>query len=131
MKKAMVILNCLVVVACAASVSHNPAVKPDQTAAKAVPGTVVFYNVENLFDTTDDPGPGDDEFTPDGKSTWTNERYDHKLHQLAEAIGMAGEELPLMIGLSEVENRKVVEDLGEDAAIGSGPLRHRSSGFSG
>ena len=72
---------------------------------------VVFYNVENLFDTKDDPGFGDDDFTPDGKLQWTKERYDRKLHQLAEAISMAGEELPVMIGLCEVENRNVVEDL--------------------
>jgi endonuclease/exonuclease/phosphatase family metal-dependent hydrolase len=81
---------------------------------------VVFYNVENLFDTTDDPGFGDDEFTPGGKSQWTNERYEHKLHQLAEAISMAGEELPIMIGLSEVENKKVVEDLANTPPLDRG-----------
>lgn len=72
---------------------------------------VVFYNVENLFDTKDDPGFGDDDFAPDGKLQWTKERYDRKLHQLAEAVSMAGAELPVMIGLCEVENKNVVEAL--------------------
>ena len=78
---------------------------------KRAPCHVVFYNVENLFDTKDDPGFGDDDFAPDGKLQWTKERYDRKLHQLAEAVSMAGEELPVMIGLCEVENKNVVEAL--------------------
>ncbi len=81
------------------------------TANGAVPATVMFYNVENLFDTKDDPGFGDDDFTPGGKMHWAQVRYNKKLHQLAEAIAMSGDELPIMIGLCEVENRKVVEDL--------------------
>ena len=84
------------------------------------PGNVVFYNVENLFDTRDDPGTGDDDFTPAGKMQWTEERYQHKLHQLAEAISMAGEELPVIIGLCEVENRKVVEDLSKTPPLDKG-----------
>ena len=81
--------------------------------------SVVFYNVENLFDTKDDPGFGDDDFTPNGKMRWAQVRYDQKLHQLAGAIAMAGEELPAMSGLCEVENRKVVEDLAHTAPLNS------------
>ena len=41
---------------------------------------VAFYNVENLFDTIDDPeNPRDDEFTPTGRLNWTPERYQTKL----------------------------------------------------
>lgn len=111
----------------------NPAERewiPDQdsppgklvTVAKpeAVPITVVFYNVENLFDTHDDPGFGDDDFTPGGKLRWTEERYERKLHQLAEAISMAGAELPVMIGLCEVENKNVVEDLSKTPPLDRG-----------
>lgn len=87
---------------------------------KSAPATVVFYNVENLFDTHDDPGFGDDDFTPGGKLNWTDDRYEHKLHQLAEAINMAGEELPVMIGLCEVENRKVVDDLAKAPPLDRG-----------
>jgi endonuclease/exonuclease/phosphatase family metal-dependent hydrolase len=81
--------------------------------------SVVFYNVENLFDTKDDPGFGDDDFTPNGKMRWAQVRYNKKLYQLAQAIAMAGEELPVMIGLCEVENRKVVEDLARTAPLKS------------
>ncbi len=81
---------------------------------------VVFYNVENLFDTHDDPGFGDDDFTPGGKLRWTEERYERKLHQLAEAISLAGDELPVMIGLCEVENKNVVEDLSKTPPLDQG-----------
>ena len=33
--------------------------------------TIAFYNVENLFDTSDDPNTLDDDFTPNGKKKWT------------------------------------------------------------
>ena len=75
-------------------------------------GTIVTYNVENLFDTQDDPTlEGDDEYLPGGALNWTEERYQTKLKHLAEAIAMAGEELPMMIGLVEVENAQVALDL--------------------
>ena len=37
--------------------------------------TVVFYNVENLFDTENDPNTEDDEFTPEGNKKWDSEKY--------------------------------------------------------
>ena len=37
--------------------------------------TVAFYNVENLFDTIDDPNTWDDDRTPQGKDKWTNAIY--------------------------------------------------------
>ncbi len=91
-----------------------------EKAQKPAPGTVVFYNVENLFDTKDDPGTSDDEFTADGRMHWALVRYNKKLHQLAQAIAMAGEDAPLMIGLCEVENRKVVEDLAKTPPLDRG-----------
>ncbi|MBL7984171.1 MAG: hypothetical protein JNM91_04195 [Flavobacteriales bacterium] len=86
-------------------------VEPPGRAADVAPFSVVFYNVENLFDTHDDPGIGDDDLTPQGKLRWTEERYAHKLHQLASAISLADPRLPAVVGLCEVENRLVVEDL--------------------
>jgi hypothetical protein len=85
----------------------------DQPALQAIGnGTMVCYNVENLFDIADDPAArGDEEYTPDGALRWTEERYRTKLDHLAEAIAMAGDELPLMIGLLEVENAQVCLDL--------------------
>ena len=73
---------------------------------------VVSYNVENLFDTINSPVSEDDEFTPSGTKNWTYERYEKKLDDLAKVIrAFPGKEAPALIGLAEVENRGVLEDL--------------------
>jgi len=74
--------------------------------------TVMFYNVENLFDTVDDPLIKDEEFTPKGKKQWTTERYQKKLNDIAKVISSVKEnKLPVIAGFCEVENRGVLEDL--------------------
>ena len=74
--------------------------------------TVVFYNVENLFDIMDEPGKEDEEFTPGAEKQWSQDRYEKKLEDLATVLSAVNEsELPEIIGLCEVENRKVLEDL--------------------
>ncbi|MCO6484544.1 MAG: endonuclease, partial [Saprospiraceae bacterium] len=70
---------------------------------------VAFYNVENLFDTVNDPECDDDEFTPAGQKKWTEERYMIKLERIARVLQATGP--ASLIGLAEVENRKVLEDL--------------------
>ncbi len=76
---------------------------------------IAFYNLENLFDTIDNKGVRDTEFTPQGKDHWTSSRYENKLNNLSEVISRIGTELtsdgPAVIGVSEVENRQVLEDL--------------------
>ncbi len=73
---------------------------------------VVSYNVENLFDTINSPEFDDDEFTPSGGKEWTYERYKKKLGDLGKVIrSLPGKELPAVIGLSEIENKGVLEDL--------------------
>lgn len=37
--------------------------------------TIAFYNLENLFDTKNDPNTLDDDFTPNGKKNWSYKRY--------------------------------------------------------
>ena len=74
--------------------------------------SVMFYNSENLFDTFDDPDKNDDEFTPDGDRRWTNRRYWNKLENLSRVIVAVDEEqAPAVIGLCEVENDIVLNDL--------------------
>ncbi len=77
--------------------------------------TIAFYNVENLFDYEDDPITFDDDRTPDGNDHWTQEIYEAKLANMAKVISEIGEDVtgtsPAMIGLSEIENRRVLEDL--------------------
>ena len=74
-----------------------------------------FWNVENLFDTVDDPMKNDDEFTPRGKNGWTSERYKKKLERLSSVIaGLGSPEArngPAVIGMCEVENGAALDDL--------------------
>ncbi len=77
--------------------------------------TVAFYNLENLFDTIDDLDTLDDDFTPNGSRKWTPRRYKNKLAKLAKTIGEIGLEAvglpPVLVGVAEVENESVVQDL--------------------
>lgn len=52
---------------------------------------VMSYNVENLFDTNDNPDKNDNDFLPTGNRHWTRGRYLHKLQQIAKVISAAGE----------------------------------------
>lgn len=73
-----------------------------------------FYNVENLFDTYHDDGKNDYEFLPDGKNKWTEPKYEKKLHNIATVIKSMAQENKAwhtVLGLSEIENRHVLEDL--------------------
>jgi endonuclease/exonuclease/phosphatase family metal-dependent hydrolase len=70
---------------------------------------VMFYNVENLFDTYDDPHTSDNEFLPEGVRYWTPYRYYSHLQQIARVVHAAGEwDTPALIGLCEVENDSVL-----------------------
>ncbi len=71
---------------------------------------IIFYNVENLFDTKDDPRTDDDEFTPFGDKEWDETRYREKLARIETVISYL-DKLPALIGLVEIENRTVLEDL--------------------
>ena len=77
-----------------------------------IAGRILFYNVENLFDTINQEGHRDGEFTPEHEKNWNSERYQHKLMQLSKVIAAADTGyLPDLIGLAEVENEAVVKDL--------------------
>ena len=77
--------------------------------------TITFYNVENLFDSIDDPDTFDDDFTPKGRNHWTRDLLTQKINQLATVIAKIGAEKtgkpPLLLGLAEIENRAVLEQL--------------------
>ncbi|MCB9261888.1 MAG: endonuclease/exonuclease/phosphatase family protein [Flavobacteriales bacterium] len=73
---------------------------------------IAFYNVENLFDTIDDPNTLDGEFTPDSAKHWNTEKYFAKLNNLAKVLTTyQSNQTPDFVGLCEVENRLVLEDL--------------------
>jgi endonuclease/exonuclease/phosphatase family metal-dependent hydrolase len=88
-----------------------------------VPALVGFYNIENLYDTLDAEGVNDEEFLPGGAKQWNSARYARKLERLAHVIGDMGKDVHpqglAILGLAEVENRAVLEDLVRTAPIAS------------
>lgn len=76
-------------------------------------GCIAFYNLENLFDTL--PGDNDKEFTPNGGKNWNTPKYFEKLNNMATVISQVGVDItggaPAILGVSEVENISVLEDL--------------------
>jgi predicted extracellular nuclease len=80
---------------------------PEKTTTDSI--QFAFYNVENLFDTIDDPKINDNEFLPKNKMQWTKERYNTKLRHISQVF----EEMhwPAVIGLCEIENLEVLKDL--------------------
>ncbi len=83
--------------------------------------SVGFYNLENLFDTVNDTLINDEEYLPEGKRAWTEERYQEKSANMAYVISQIGLDNVKaglsVLGVSEVENRKVLEDLVAQPAI--------------
>jgi hypothetical protein len=73
---------------------------------------IMFYNVENLFDTYNDSSKDDDAFLPGGVMRWNLSRYNKKINSLYKTIVAAGEwNSPAVVAFCEIENRKVIEDL--------------------
>lgn len=84
---------------------------------------VAFYNLENLFDTIHDEGKNDYEYLPDGANKWGTLKYTNKLKNMAQVLSKLGTEItqksgltqvcksPAIIGVSEIENSNVLEDL--------------------
>ena len=78
------------------------------------PYKIVFYNFENLFDTVRDPDIFDEEFTPGGLKNWNSAKYNKKIGNLERVlfdIAAADRDFPIVIGVSEIENRNVMEDV--------------------
>ncbi len=76
---------------------------------------VAFYNLENLFDTINNNGKYDHEFSPEGQNKWDGTKYWHKINNMAYAISQFKTNTtplgPAIIGVSEVENITVLQDL--------------------
>lgn len=72
----------------------------------------MFYNVENLFDTMDDPDKNDNEFLPNGSMNWQPWKYWEKLRNITRVItAVGGMQSPALVGLCEIENDSVIFDL--------------------
>jgi len=79
------------------------------------PVAIGFWNIENLYDTINDPLKNDEEFLPDGKNKWNGEKYKTKIERLSDVISqLATESTPdgvAVLGLCEIENETVLNDL--------------------
>ncbi len=121
------------------SIKNNVEEKQENRSKKTTPvisklkdfngGMLAFYNVENLFDTKNDPRIADDDFTPQGKLHWTKDRYDAKLDNIALVTDKLKGDLPIFMGMVEVENKSVLEDLITKTSLKEGnyAISHKDS----
>ncbi len=82
-----------------------------------------FWNVENLYDTLNDPKKMDEEFLPEGTNAWTGSRYWEKINHMSKVIAeMATDATPeglSILGLCEIENKNCLDDLAKDPQLRS------------
>lgn len=87
--------------------------------------SVGFYNVENLFDTIDDPEIIDEEYLPSSEKKWNSEKYRQKLKNLSKVISSESKkQLPLIVGLCEIENQTVIKDLINQPSLKKGEYEY-------
>lgn len=76
---------------------------------------VGFYNLENYYDTLNDPDKNDDEFTPNGANAYTPAVFHKKVQNLIEVISIMGKEQTIdglaFLGVAEIENAEVLKTL--------------------
>lgn len=79
---------------------------------------IIFYNLENLFDTKKDEGKNDEEFLPDGMRHWTDSRFYSKLKRLYKVFMACGTpDPPAVIAICEVENELAIQKLIETTPL--------------
>ena len=90
--------------------------------------SVAFYNMENLFDTIHDEGKNDYEYLPNGTNQWNTMKYKAKLKNMSEILSMLStDKLPMgpaIIGVSEIENYRVLEDILKQPALADRGYRY-------
>lgn len=83
--------------------------------------TVAFYNLENLFDTINDPDKYDEASPIMEMNTGQEDAYKRKIHNMAKVIADIGadeaKDAPAIIGVCEIENREVLVDLANDPLL--------------
>lgn len=108
MKKILALFSVMILVACQTTKKSADGVS---SSSVKVQFDLMSYNVENLFDTIDDPNKADEDFTPSGKLKWNTAKYYEHLIHTVDAITNKGTNFPAIIGLIEVENGTVLNDL--------------------
>lgn len=116
MKYQLLITGLLIInLSCSAQTSEMPA---------AEGFGVMFYNLENLYDTINDPAKDDEVFLPNADRQWNASKYDKKLENLSKVIATGADMLPTLVGLCEVENEKVVKDLANTTNLKPGNYKY-------
>lgn len=88
---------------------------------KPVHFTAMFYNVENLFDTINDPSINDEEYLPNAKMPWNTARFNLKIEHISKVMASVDATVfPDIIGMAEVENLSVVQNLVNSANLKAG-----------
>ena len=112
MKKIFYLLPCLLILVCCGPARKSGS--SGQVPAQYQGYVIGFYNLENLFDIYDDPAKNDEQYLPDGQNKWTEAKYTKKLHNMASVIRAIRDDngrYHTVLGVSEIENRFVLEDL--------------------
>lgn len=116
MKRILIIPLLLILMAIPLSAQNNK----DSNKQFMVLG-VAFYNLENLFDTINNNGKYDLEFSPNGAKKWDGKKYWSKINNMAYSISqMTTKTMPMgpaIIGVSEIENKSVLDDLVKNEQI--------------
>ncbi|MFA5044910.1 MAG: endonuclease/exonuclease/phosphatase family protein [Paludibacter sp.] len=102
-------------------IAQNSATKNSTDKVKVKLSCVAFYNLENLFDTINNENVNDEEYTPEGPNKWNSQKYNAKIQHMSYAISQIGLDYSpvgvAFIGVSEIENRGVLEDLIKQPAL--------------
>lgn len=106
MKKSLLLLFLFVLVNTVLAQNKQP---------QYISAIVGFYNLENLFDTINDPKIDDEEFLPASAKKYNSALYRNKLENMAEVISGMGTDVntegPALLGVVEIENETVLKDL--------------------
>ena len=109
------IMKKIITLICITIVIQNTFAQKLDASKQYVMVPIAFYNVENLYDTLNDPQTKDDEFTPEGLNRFNGERYRFKINHMAEVMSQLGTEYnpdgAAVIGMCEVENPTPMKDL--------------------
>lgn len=113
--KRLLIIPVLALLCLLPAISQKPKKSSNSNPGQVMVFGVAFYNLENLFDTINNNGSYDLEFSPAGSRQWDGQKYWSKIHNLARCISNMSDAKtpngPAIIGVSEIENKSVLDDL--------------------
>ena len=93
---------------------------------------LMWWNIENLFDTRDNPNTDDDEFTPQGRLHWTEKKLLLKQVRIGAVLKAVSIDrrfggYPDILAFAESENRQVFAGTLASAGVGSWQIAYHES----